>query len=314
MNMFSKPSGLPSDNTLIAKMSDNPKVRDSRIEKIAIHKSRIKPNPNPDLSQPRKSFSSEMIEERRIQLEREGQLEAITVLPGVVWDDGEIGYYLHDGECRWRAFMESDKLEYLEAQIYQGDPTNRYQMLISQLLHNDDGATPLTALERAISYKRLVSETAAEGIENPVEKVAEDLGKKLSYVYEVLSLAEIPDELANFSLQKGIADTRVLSSMLRVNKLGGEEKTKLMLNDIDQAMQESRSVRDVVKDYVKEAKANGNKITKKKGSKKQKPERLITASQVTIKTKSNGQKVLCIETTREVINVNVTDAQLTELC
>lgn len=310
MGMFDKPSGLPQDSTFEDKMRDNPSIRDSGVETFSIHKSRLVPTK----SQPRKSFSPEMITERRLQMENEGQESPITVYPAIEGEDGEPVWPIHDGECRWRASMESDdeKLDYLRAEIYQGDPTSIVGTLISQLMHNDDGSAPLTNVEKAMAYKTLVGEETQRGSNSPIIDVAKALGKPVSHVSELLQVAEMPDEMIDFSLKKGITDSRVLSGMMRVHKKGGEEVSRRLIDELEQGIDDSVPLRDIVKKHASSIK--GNSPAKKAGKKKDKPTRLITASSVQIKTKGNGQKVLHIETTREVINVNISNDQLTELC
>jgi ParB/RepB/Spo0J family partition protein len=307
--MFNKPSGVPHDSTLAEKMSDNPSVRDSGVETLSIHKSRLIPSAN----QPRKYFAPEAIAEKRQQMESDGQESPITVYPPIAGSDGRDVWPIHDGECRWRAALESsdEKLEYLRAELYQGDTQDTFKKMLSQLMHNDDGSLPLTNVEKAMAYKVMLEEKAKQGSESPVNDVAKALGKPASHVSELLKIAEMPEEMIDFSLERGITDTRVLSGMMRIHKKGGEEVSRQLIEELGQGAENGQPLRDIVKKHTQQVK--NKKPVKQAGKKKEKPIRLITATTVKVREKGNGQKVLSIETTREIININITDEHLAEL-
>jgi ParB/RepB/Spo0J family partition protein len=309
VSIFSKPSGLPQDSNFEDKMSDKPKVRDSGVETLLIHKSRLVPSKN----QPRKYFAPDMIDERRRQMESDGQESPITVYPPIPGEDGEDVWPIHDGECRWRAVMQSEdeKLEYLRAELYQGDTENTFRKLLSQLMHNDEGSAPLTNVEKAMAYQKLVEEMTKQGSRSPIIDVAAKLGKAVSHVSELLKISEMSAEMIDFSLEQGITDTRVLSGMMRIHKKGGEERSRQLIEELSQSTENTQPLRDIIKKHAQQIK--NKKPVKKEGKKKEKPIRLITASTVKLKEKGNGQKVLAIETTREIININITDEHLVEL-
>jgi ParB family chromosome partitioning protein len=283
----------------------------SDTEVIEIHKDFLRPDP----TQPRKHFPAEVLDRRRQQLEEDGQLESITVFPGTRGDDGNLYYDILDGECRWRSILGSDKIDYLRAEIdTKTDREDKAAIRLSQLMHNDDGAEPLTPLERAYAYREIVEDFEAKGVESPRGAAARKLGLSQAVFSEVLSLARLPDELGAFALGKGITDAKVLNGMVQIHKRGRPEDTAELKEAITKSIEQGENLRKSVKGLVDKVKSR--KPAKKSVSgvkQKEKPSRLLTARQIGVKLKDDGTGIMTIETPREVIRVNISVEQVADI-
>ena len=305
-SLYAKPSGRATDTNLTDAMRDNVSSRATSVEVIEIHKDYLRPDPN----QPRKHFPEEVLERRRVQLEEDGQQEAITVWPGVRGDDGQIYYDILDGECRWRSILPSSKIDYLLAKVDQvTDREDRAGTLISQLLHNDDGAESLTPLERAYAYRDIVGDLESKGVESPKGAAARKLGLSAAAFSEVLSLANLPDDLGSFALDKGITDAKVLNGMVQVSKRGKPEDVVTLQERITKELEKGGNLRATVKEIVDKVKARKKKPQAGK-AKKEKPARLLTAREVKVTIKEDGSGIMTVETPREVIKLNITAEQV----
>lgn len=307
---FAKPSGRSTDKVLMDAMRDDASSRASSTEVIEIDKRYLRPDPN----QPRKHFEQDVLDRRQKQLEEDGQKSPITVFPGVPGEDGHIYYDIEDGECRWRSAMQSDKIQYLRAEIdTETDRDDRATILLNQLLHNDDGSEPLTPIERAFAYRGIVENFEAQGEESPKSVAAQKLGLSLSAFSEVLSLANLPEDLAGFALEKGVSDAKVLNGMVQIHKRGAPGDLDNLKAKVSEGLEKGENLRGVVRDLVAEVKSRAQKKPKTKAAgakKKEKPSRLLTAKEVSLRIKADGKGVLSLETPREVIRVNVTWGQL----
>jgi len=232
-------------------------IRNTNISTIEIHKHHLFPDPE----QPRKWFDSTVIDRRKNQLISEGQVSPITVLPGVLAEDGLTRYQIVDGECRWRAVMNSTEIDYLRAQIYQGNPQDEYARLISQLIHNNDGSEKLLPIERAATYQRLISQKKSLGVHNPQDQVAKDIGMDKGEFSRLISLNNMPPFVEDFVLSHGISDTKALNGIMRVAKLASESNVRSLFFDIERNEKikaqggETKPLRTIVQDAVADAKA-----------------------------------------------------------
>lgn len=306
---FKKPSGRPTDASLTDAMKDDAGTRTSATEVIEIHKRFLRPDPN----QPRKHFDQEVLDRRQKQLEEDGQKSPITVFPGVRGDDGNLYYDIEDGECRWRSVMQSDKIDYLRAEIdADTDRNDRATIRLNQLLHNDDGAEPLTPLERAYAYREIVEDLEAKGVESPRGTAARKLGLSQSAFSEVLSLAKLPDDLGSFALENGITDAKVLNGMVQIHKRGRPEDAEALKESLSASLEKGENLRKSVKELVDKVKARKAKPQAGK-AKKDKPSRLLTARDIKATLKDDGTGTMTIETPREVIKLNISKEQLDSL-
>lgn len=314
-NMFAKPSGRATDSALIDSMKDSASSRASTTEVIEIHKRFLRP----DRNQPRKHFDQEVLDRRRQQLEEDGQKSPITVFPGVRGDDGELYYDIEDGECRWRSVMQSDKIDYLRAEIdTETDRNDLATIRLNQLLHNDDGSEPLTPIERAFAYREIVEHLETQGEESPKSTAAKKLGLSLSAFSEVLSLANLPEDLAGFALEQGVSDAKVLNGMVQVHKRGDESDLATLKAKVAEGLERGENLRGVVRDLVVKVKAKtSGKKTAGKGKtaaqKKEKPARTLTARDINLRLKDDGSGVVTVETARETVRVNLTPEQVEQL-
>ena len=306
--LFNKPSGRATDSTLTDAMRDVTGTQVSSTEVIRIHKDFLKPDPD----QPRKFFNDEVLERRRVQLEEDGQQELITVWPGVRGEDGNTYYDILDGECRWRSIQDSDKVQYLEAKIETTmNRDDRAGVKVAQLLHNDDGAEALTPLERAYAYRDIVEELQAIGEESPKSVAARKLGLSLSAFSEILSLANLPEDLGQFALDQGVSDARVLNAMVQIHKRGTDSDVQALKETVTRCQETGESVRNAVKDLVSKVKSRKpKKKAAAKGKKSEKPSRLLTARDLKVTIKEDGTGIMTVETPREVIKLNITADQV----
>lgn len=265
----------------------------------------------PDKDQPRKYFSDEAIDKKMQQLEKNGQKTPI-----VVYTADENGRYkIHDGELRYRAACKSDVIHSLDAILYSSD-SDSIALLVSQLLHNNDGSEPLTPLERAKAYEQIIEDFVKQGSESPVSDAAALLGLDLGEFSRVHNLSDIPEIIENFALKFGIGDSRVLNGMKYVFKIGKDKSindlfSEIELNEEQKELGKGRPVRLIVRDAKKALK---DKIARRKPSKSasDKKQRLLTAQNLSIKSESGGD-VLLIETPRERIKIKLTTEMLEEL-
>jgi len=309
-NVFAKPSGRPTDSSLMDAMKDRTGTEVSNKEVIRIHKDFLRADPN----QPRKFFSEEELERRRLQLENDSQQELITVWPGVEDEDGNTYYDILDGECRWRSILRSETVDYLDAQIERRiERGNRAETLLSQLLHNDDGAAPLTALERAYAYRDIVEDYEAQGIESPRGAAAKKLGLSQAAFSEVLSLANLPEELGQFAMAQGITDAKVLNYLVQIHKRGTPEDVALVKERVEGTLAEGGSLRPAVKEVVDKVKTRKPKkaAAAKKGKKKEKkPARTVTAREAILNRREDGSGILTVESRLEVFKLDIPKEQL----
>jgi len=314
-SFFTKPTEAPINEAMKSGLDDNPGTRGSSVDTLDIHYKFLFPNPD----QPRKYFPPEAISKKRKQLKRSGQESPITVLPGIKKEDGYLHYQIVDGECRWRAVSQGDCIDFLRAEIYKGDPNDVYKILLSQLVHNNDGSEQLTPVERAAAYKKLIDRNIELGIDKPQERVAEDIGMDKGEFSRIVSLNDMPEFIESFALEFGIGDTRVLNGLTRISKLTDELGLKNVVSDIkeNEALRaeggEARKIREIVQDAIRV-----NKIKPKEGKRKNKTKvkakaqktRLLSAREINLQVKDDESGLLTIETVSEIIKFNLTSSQV----
>ncbi len=308
-SIYNKPSRKVTDPELLASVTDDHSSRPASVQTLELHIDSIVPDPD----QPRKHIPDGVIDERRKQMEAEGQLSPITVFPGELID-GKMVYKLFDGECRWRAALLSDSLNFLRAEITAVAPDDAFTILSQQLLHNDDGAEPLNNLERAAAYLKLVEQAKAAGSDNPFGEVATVLGKHSSEVSRIISLVDLPDFVIKFSLDMGIDDPKILSGFKQVLKHSDDKQARLLQSTIKDAVQNKLNVRKVVADFVGNVKAKNGSVKKKTKAVKLQPKKV---RQLNVNDLSFVNGVLVIDTPREVIKLKFADEvfeKLKSLC
>jgi len=274
-------------------------------EFITVKKDQLYRNPG----QPRKHIADEVIDTRRRQLEHEGQLTPLLVFPA----DADGRHELVDGECRWRAALESESFDAFSAEIYGGDREDIAGLVVTQLLRNDNGSEPLTALEKAVSYARLISQLEDdEERGSGLKQAADRLGMNYSDFTRALKVAEMSEGLSEFVLEQGIDDRRVINGLMRVERLATQERIDDLHDEIRQnerrkSEQESASnTREIVALACKELKEGRER---QKRVMKEKVKRKLSAREIHFKEREGGHS-LVIETPREVITFELKPAQV----
>lgn len=305
VNPYSKPSNSITNPELLASVSSDGNSRPSGVQLLDIHKESIIPDPN----QPRKLISDDVINERCAQMEAEGQVSPITVWPGEMVN-GKVIYMLFDGECRWRAALKSDSIEFLRAEVTLINQDDKFAILSQQLLHNDDGSSALTNIEKASAYYRLVNDAKNNGSENPFDDVAKALGKQPSEVSRIVSLVDLPTPIVNFSLEHGFDDPKVLVGLKQIHKLANDELfSELQLLIID-TVNENGNLRKNVASFV----SNAKKKTKINTNKKKTVKAVVKKTrQLGVRDFTLEDNVLIIDTPREIFKLKLSEVLLVKL-
>jgi hypothetical protein len=225
-------------------------------------------------------------------------------------------YQLYDGESRWRAVMLSDSIEYLRAEVDPKAAEDQLTKLVGQLLHNDDGAAPLTPLEKAAAYQRVVEGFKESGSEQPISDAAEKLGHDLADFSRILSLNGMSQELEVFCLAKGISDVRALNGLVRFAQLGTKDDETELLAHIERNQEAQTTgsgipIRQLVGEALKALKSGSPRRLKGTRDKVKKSRQLAVVS---VAIKGAGDDVmLIVETPREVLKLKLQSGQLESL-
>ncbi len=269
-------------------------------EILLVSKHRLRNDPN----QPRRYIKLEAIEKKKQQLKEDKQ-----VTPLLVWPADENGIHdIVDGETRWRGALElnDDEFDLFKVEIYEGSREDAAKLLLTQLLRNDDGSEPLTPLERAVAYRQLVAQFQDDEEKGSAMKQAADkLGMDYSSFTRAIKLADMSPVVADFVLERGIDDKRVINGIMRVEQRGTRQRLDELFHDIEeneikkQARETAASTREIVSLAVKELKdPKARKVAKEKAKRK------LDARGFELKFK-DGANQLVIETPREVITFKI---------
>ena len=262
----------------------------------------------PDSTQPRRHISREKIEKKKAQLLADGQVSPILIWPPR--EDGRAD--LVDGETRWLAALElpDEVLLELRYEVYTGRREDRGKLLLTQLLRNDDGSEPLTAMERAVAYKQLVAQHQDDDKKgSALKQVADKLGMDYSSFTRALKVAEMSQAVSDFVLEHGIDDKRVINGIMRVEQRATRDRFQELLADIrdNEVKKENRNggestttTRAIVSEAVKEL-----KDPKARKTVKEKVKRKLEARQINFKFREAGEDMMIIETPREIITFKI---------
>lgn len=256
-----------------------------------------------DDDQPRKHIKPESIEKKRQQLKEDGQ-----VTPLLVWAvDPDGRHRIVDGECRWRASLElpDDVFDLFRVEIYNGGKDDKTTLLLTQLLRNDDGSEPLTALEKAVAYQELVDAHQDDEERGSAQKqVADKLGMDHSEFSKALKVGKMAPDLKDFVLAQGIDDRKALSGMMRVQQRATRKDFESMLDTIreNDENKEARAAgttttRKIVSDALKAI-----KDPKARRTSKEKKVRKLEVRGIQFKFKEGGDNTMVIETRSELIS------------
>jgi len=279
------------------KVSVEFEVKESRGIYLSIPKKMFRPDPN----QPRKDINQEDIDVKRHQLETMDQLSPLRVYELMVDPaTGEQFYPLEDGECRWRAAMQSEAehLTHLEAQIIsrddnKSDREQELEKLTRQLQSNEDGNIKMTLADKANAYER-VKELAGTN-----RAAALMVGKGEDHFSRVLAFNKLPDDVKFAAKKFDIEDPKTLM-MLRDIYKSSDESYSSVISDIDKVKETGvGSVREVASE------AN-QKIKKPTKSKKEKKTRPIAIKDVEI-TKGEKNYILDVIKGRENLRFILTE-------
>lgn len=268
-----------------------------------------------DSAQPRRHISRDKIEKKIAQLRADNQVSPILIWPPK--EDGSAE--LVDGETRWLAALEMPDEELLELryEVYGGSREDRAKLLLTQLLRNDDGSEPLTAMERAVAYRQLVDQHQDDEEKgSAVKQVADKLGMDYSSFTRALKVAEMSGDVSQFVLEYGIDDKRVINGIMRVEQRATRARFDELLEDIrdNEVKKEKRNgdettttTRAIVSEAVAEL-----KDPKARKTAKEKTKRKLDARQISFKFREGGEDAMIIETPREIITFKISPEMRTK--
>ena len=142
---------------------------------------RIHPNPE----QPRRSFTSEQLEELAASIKEKGVIQPLIVRPRP-GHEGE--FEIVAGERRWRA-SQMAQLHEIPVLVREFDDTEVLEVAIIENIQRAD----LNPVEEATGYKQLM-----EKFGHTQEKLSEVLGKSRSYIANLVRLLSLPDDVQGF--------------------------------------------------------------------------------------------------------------------
>lgn len=209
-HMEVQPATLPMETVLTAP-EKNEELRMLRISLI-----------QPNLSQPRKHFDEESLQELADSIRQYGILQPVLVKP-----QGSL-YELLAGERRWRAARMAG-LKELPAIIRQADPQVSREIAIIENIQRAD----LNPLEEAMAYQSLIEEYGLTQ-----EAVAEKVSRKRSTVTNSLRLLRLEPEI----LEK-LRDGKITQGHARA--LLAVEDAGLRLKIAEKCEKENLSVREI---------------------------------------------------------------------
>lgn len=143
--------------------------------------------PNPD--QPRRTFTSEALQELADSLRHRGMLQPLIVRPH---PDGSGLYQIVAGERRWRAAQMAQMHE-VPVIVSDLDDSEVLEVAIVENIQRAD----LNAIEEAASYRQLM-----ERFGHTQERLAEVLNKSRSHIANLLRLLNLPEQIQSW-LQEG---------------------------------------------------------------------------------------------------------------
>jgi len=151
---------------------DGPAVNDAELDVRMLPLADIRPNP----TQPRRSFSTESLEQLKDSIVKHGVLQPIVVRP-----DADGGYEIVAGERRWRAAGRAGLLD-IPAVVRPLDDQSTAEWSLIENLQRED----LNPMERAEAYQRLID---THGFTH--QMVAERLGQERSSISNYLRLLDL---------------------------------------------------------------------------------------------------------------------------
>jgi len=203
---------------------------------IDININDIKVNPY----QPRKTFSSEKLDELIKSVKEKGVLE-----PVIVKEIGDNKYELIVGERRFIAAQRAG-LQTIPALIKNVSSLEQLEIALIENIHRED----LNPVEEALAYKQLM-----EGMHFTQEQLADKLGKNRATVANVLRILNLPDAVKKrlVSGELTLGHAKVLLSIEDSNKQKAlcEQVVKynLSVRDLEKLLKTEKKTKSISKSY-----------------------------------------------------------------
>ena len=161
--------------------------------------------------QVRQVFKQETIDELRINMEKNGQRQ-----PCRVGKMDERGYLIQEGERRWRAIMDSDKITHVKCIIGEGDLLTQ----VSENILRED----LNPIEEGNAY--LLIKATYNFSQN--KEVAEALGISESKVSAAIKAAQAPEKVQLAYLDNKIGDVDTINSLRIAYEINPDETAQFV--------------------------------------------------------------------------------------
>ena len=174
----------------------------------------------PDPSQPRKTFDDARLQELRLSIETNGQLQPILV--GEKLDNGK--YPIIAGERRWRAISNSNVVTDVVA-IIRGGSVDELNMLLMQIDENER-REQVSAIENALAIRRIVDLCVADG--KGQVYASELLNISKGQLSKILALVNAPSIVVSLSNDLGVQDVEVLYGLSKAFDKNPDAVTELV--------------------------------------------------------------------------------------
>lgn len=140
----------------------------------------------PNKDQPRRTFTSEQLQELSESIKTKGIIQPIIVRPAPGAAEGQ--FEIVAGERRWRAAQMAKQHE-VPVLVRELDDQETLEIAIIENIQRAD----LNAIEEAAGYKALMFRFG-----HTQEKIAEALGKSRSHIANLLRLLNLPDSVQDY--------------------------------------------------------------------------------------------------------------------
>lgn len=160
----------------------------------------------PDPEQPRKDFEPEALNDLAESIMAAGLIQPITVRPH---PDGN-NYMIVAGERRWRACQLAG-LEFMPCIVREDidDSRSLYAVQLSENLHRKD----LNPVEKAEFVQQRINQVKDEGVSNPLEVVAAELGVSVSWVSKNTAILKYSPEIRSLAREGRVRDYSLLKKI-----------------------------------------------------------------------------------------------------
>ena len=211
-------------------------------------------------------------------LETEGLLQPILVT--------KIGdtFTIIAGERRFRAASLLGWLD-IECKILNKNQKETYKIAVIENLQREN----LDSFEESLSYKTLKEHYSYTDIE-----LSEILGKSRSYIAELLTIADIPEDIKNKAEQIGINSKNMLIQLAQATKNNIEQD---FLNQVENSSITSvKDAKNFIQFHKNETPINTPNSVLDKSDTPKKEVELLTGIHVKVKQNKNNNLIIHIET------------------